>query len=72
MVTLGIIPDPNLSFSLTELKNDRFRDVLPSKMVIFAFFGQNRTHTLVACLLCVTRKISLREQKSRKMFWPTK
>ena len=33
-VTLGIIPDPNLSFSLTELKNDRFRDVLPSKMVI--------------------------------------
>ena len=30
-----MIPDPNLSFSLTELKNDRFRDILPFKMVIF-------------------------------------
>ena len=24
-VTFGMIPDPNLSFSLTEFKNDRFR-----------------------------------------------
>ena len=42
-------PGHKSKFSLTELKNDRFRDVLPSKMVIFALFGQKRTHTLVTC-----------------------
>ena len=36
------------------------------KWSILRFFCQKRTHTLVACLLCVTEKISLRERKSRK------
>ena len=115
MVTLCMIPDPNLSFSLTELKNDRFTDICiflqtslkrsffnsvnkklrfgsgimqrvtvsvfcqkkNAKITVLEtfnllkwsflrFFGQKRTHTLVACLQCVTRKISLREQKSGK------
>ena len=37
-----MIPDPNLSFSLTELKNDSFTVIFDRKQLIFSF-SQNIT-----------------------------
>ena len=68
-----MIPDPNLSFSLTELKNDRFRDVLPSKMVIFAFFLAKNAHIHSLHVYSVSQeKLASGNKKVEKKFRPEK